>query len=242
MIDDLIDKEKLINDSKFIFEISDLEFSLIKNNSLIKFNFYNSKEIEINFSRKKYILSNKSKINLEWFDTIEKFIVFYNNFNNNNNNNNSNNLLSNLNYYFSEFSIQQIEQHLNKNIKNSVKKTLRNILIDSYNKLALTTFGQDNNELYNLKPKKLFQKYFAILISYPVLTRLLFNEINKNINFYSIVFKRVDKDINLISHKFFDSKNIRLINISQPLSDSHNGSYVIKLFFDNGKIIVYKPK
>lgn len=97
-------------------------------------------------------------------------------------------------------------------------------------------FHQWENEMIS-------NRWYSVLYKYPVLGRFIYELIINYSNHLQEIFFRLQKDRKKLEQDFLISSNLSIIDIQLDMSDSHNFSRTVsRLFFDNGKTLIYKPK
>lgn len=104
--------------------------------------------------------------------------------------------------------------------------------------------GQTSKERYEYFIKNKLTKEYDIvklLSDYPVLARLISDSVRKSIDNLLKVLNRLEKDMNDIKTSL--NINIEKIKDIIQLGDSHKeGETVLKIIFNNGESIIYKPR
>lgn len=130
---------------------------------------------------------------------------------------------------------------------NLAECSIRTLIFEMHvSKKAGELKGASSKEEYEYYVSSLLQdeEYLnALFIEYPVLLRLIVENIEKCVNNFTLLLERIERDHVDIVEKLCDKNDFtKIIEISNQMSDSHHGgaaSFQIKL--DNGYTIIYKP-
>lgn len=146
------------------------------------------------------------------------------------------------------FSKQIYENFSGDIIKRLQKICLRTLIVQMHeykkeNKLK----GKDAKEEYDYFCKNIVgSEEFVVRIfeEYPVLKRCMEEQIKKTIQYYAEVIENFQMDQEKINSTFCTKKKThRIVRISESGADMHQGGkQVLKIRFDNGLEIFYKPR
>jgi type 2 lantibiotic biosynthesis protein LanM len=145
-----------------------------------------------------------------------------------------------------------LEYHLMKQLSYISSKVLfvsfslfRNAHLSNLHILCIKPDSLLEKKIYSDFVQKMFsEKYSYLLQEFPELFRLLSIQVDTFINYIDEFLYRLVADLSKISTRFNDDVPLQMIQEITPyLSDPHNnGRTVIRIIFEGGLKLIYKPK